>query len=898
MGQMNEDIAAQVRQRLDADYGLSKPSFDGKWLQGGECPECNKRELFTRFDNPWVIRCGRESKCGFEGHAKELYPDAFEGWNKRFKPTPQNPNATADAYMQSARGFDISQIKGWYEQGKFWSQIDDVGTATVRFYLDDKRTIYMERFVEELLVTDAKSGEKKKRKAHFKGSHRGMVWMPPGMVIEEGDSVWIVEAILDAIALHLNGIKAVATLSCVNYPEQLLKDNQGKKITWVWALDNDKAGRKYIRRHVERMTAEGAYHLRAALPPAGKQKLDWNDLHQRSAFSDKDRKNYFYYGDLVLASSAKEKALVIYHYKEWRDFSVEYNNRLYWFHLDLDRYEKEYRSLREGIKDADKEKDDEELKTELRDKALEESGTIVEIANCAFTFLYYQANTITDESWYYARVEFPHGARPVKNTFTGSQLSSASEFKKRLLSIAAGSLFTGTSQQLDKLIQHQLYALKIVQTIDFIGYAKEHGCYVYNDIAVKDGNLYPINEEDFFDMNKLSIKSLAQSVNLTITQHKDKYQTEWVEQLYGSFGPQGMVALAFWLGSLFAEQIRVVHKSYPFIEIIGEPGAGKSTLIEFLWRLVGRNDYEGIDPNKATPAGRARAFAQVSNMPVVLIESDRGEDLAKQKQFDWDELKTAYNGRSLRARGMKNSGNETYEPPFRGSIVISQNAEVQASEAILQRIVHCKFTRANHNAETKALAEKLERTPVEDVSNFLLQVLAKEKAILDIVMRQTPIYEQDLMGMDEIKHVRIAKNHAQMMALAEAMRLVVPMSEDTFTQTLCEIIGMAKARQAAISADHPIVASFWEVYDYLNDSGVSTSPRLNHSKKPDETIAINLPHFVKVATEHKQQVPALNDLKRYLKASKTRKFEDIKAVDSKIETRTMKCWVFKTGGKA
>lgn len=893
MGQMNENIAEQVRQNLANDFGLSKASFDGQWLQGGECPECNKRELFTRFDNPWVIKCGHENKCGYEGNVKELYPDAFEGFNKRFKPTATNPNATADAYLQNARGFDISKIKGWYEQGKFWSQADDVATATVRFYLDDKRSIYMERFVEELLVTDIQSGEKKKRKAHFKGSHRGMVWMPPGMVIEEGDTIWIVEAVLDAIALHLNGIKAVATLSCVNYPEQILKDNQGKKISWVWALDNDNAGRKYIRKHVERMKAQGAYDIQAALPPSDKVKLDWNDLHQRSAFSDKDRKNYFYYGNLVLANSAKEKALVTYNHKNWRDFSLEYNRKLYWFNLDLDRYEKALRSLEEGKKD-----DDGITEMELRDKALEESGSIVEIANCAFTFLYYQANVITDESWYYARVEFAHGARPVKNTFTGSQLSSSSEFKKRLLSIAAGSLFTGTSQQLDKIIQHQLYALKIVQTIDYVGYSKEHGCYVYNDIAVKAGQLYPINSEDFFDMGKLSIKSLAQSVNLSITQQKDKYQTEWVGQLYGSFGPQGMVALAFWLGSLFAEQIRAVHKSYPFIEIIGEPGAGKSTLIEFLWRLVGRNDYEGIDPNKATPAGRARAFAQVSNMPVVLIESDRGEDLSKQKQFDWDELKTAYNGRSLRARGMKNSGNETYEPPFRGAIVVSQNAEVQASEAILQRIVHCKFTRANHNPETKVLAEKLERTSVEDVSNFLLQVLAKEKAIIDIVMKQTPIYEQDLMDMDEIKHVRIAKNHAQMMALAEAMRQVVPMSEEAFTKTLCEIIGMAKARQVAISADHPIVATFWEVYDYLDDSGLTSKPRLNHSKKPDQTIAINLPHFVKVATEHKQQIPAINDLKRYLKSSKSRKFDDIKSVDSLIEERTMKCWVFKTGGKS
>ncbi|MBD3609290.1 MAG: toprim domain-containing protein, partial [Gammaproteobacteria bacterium] len=527
---MNESIAERIRQRLDDEFNLNKQSADGKWLQGGTCPGCDKKELFTRYENPWVIRCGRESKCGYEGHVKDLYPDAFENFNKRFQPTEKSPNATADAYLKEMRGFDIGKIKGWYEQGKFWSQADNSGTATVRFYLDAARTIHMERFVEEILVTD-KHGEKKKRKAHFKGSHQGMAWAPPGMEIKEGDEVWIVEAILDAIALALNGIKAVAILSCVNYPRLLLEQHKGQDITWVWALDNDKAGRKWIRRHVKRMRAEGVYDIKAALPPSDRNKLDWNDLHQREAFSKKNIDDYFYYGELVLAESAKQKALTIYNYKNKRDFYLDYDNRVYWFNLDVDKFDKKMRKLEEAQEEGKTLSD-----KELRDKALEDTLSCVEIANCKFTFLYFQANLITDESWYYARVEFPHGGKAVKNTFTGGQLSSSSEFKKRLLSIAAGSLFTGESRQLDRIIQDQLYALKIVQTVDFLGYSNEHGCYVFKDIAVKGGQVFPINDEDFFDIGKLSTKCLSQSTELSITQDKTKYQTEWVKQLYGAFG--------------------------------------------------------------------------------------------------------------------------------------------------------------------------------------------------------------------------------------------------------------------------------------------------------------------------------------------------------------------------
>lgn len=61
------------------------------------------------------------------------------------------------------------------------------------------------------------------------------------------------------------------------------------------------------------------------------------------------------------------------------------------------------------------------------------------------------------------------------------------------------------------------------------------------------------------------------------------------------------------------------------------------------------------------------------------------------RKFDFDELKALYNGRSPRAIGLKTSGTETYEPPFRGSIVISQNATVNANDAVLQRIIHLHF---------------------------------------------------------------------------------------------------------------------------------------------------------------------------------------------------------------
>lgn len=94
---------------------------------------------------------------------------------------------------------------------------------------------------------------------------------------------------------------------------------------------------------------------------------------------------------------------------------------------------------------------------------------MVEIANCYPQALYFQRNELTDESWYYFRVDFQHDGPSLLNTFTSGQVATAADFNKRLLGMAAGAMFTGSTRQLIKIMQKQLYALKTVQTIDYVG---------------------------------------------------------------------------------------------------------------------------------------------------------------------------------------------------------------------------------------------------------------------------------------------------------------------------------------------------------------------------------------------------------------------------------------------
>lgn len=900
---MNPRLHQELTVRLLRDYRFKERK---EFLQLGECPSCGQKELYASTAAPWVLRCGRLNNCGWEGHVKELYPDLFEDWSRHYPTTPENPNAAADAYLSNARGFQLDLIKGWYAQESYWNHELDIGSATVRFPLPGIG--YWERIIDR----PERFG---KRKATFHGQYKGAWWQHPGLSFTGVKELWIVEGIFDAIALLHSGLTAVASLSCSNFPEAALAALAEQfplgKPELVFAYDGDKAGRDYTKKHVKRAIEMGFIATAAQIPQNSRAKLDWNDLLQRKRLDEKNIEEYRYHGALLLAKTPFEKARLIYGRKGLPSFAFDFENRLYFWKLDVEKQAATVSGLSESEQALPEDK--------RQDLILQKSSAVVEVCNCRPVPLYFLKNEVTDESWYYFRIDFPHGGPSVKNTFTAGQLAAGAEFKKRLLHTGAGAIWRGTAGQLDTLLAQWTFNLKQVETIDFIGYRHDRDdasrcCYVFDAVAVQGDRVVKINDEDYFDLGKLSIKSLSKSLRLDINTEDKGTGAEWFDRLYTCFGARGVVALAAWFGSLFAEQIRHRFESFPFVEIVGEPGAGKSTLLEALWKLLGRI-HEGFDPLKGSQVGFMRTMAQVANLPVVLIESDRESESDGTKgrptqAFHWDSLKSLYNGGSLRTTGVKSNSNDTYDPQFRAALFISQNAPVQASLPIMERIVHIWLDKSHQTSAARETALELGRMAPRDMSSFLLRSVTREASVMALMEERLREYEREIEA-NESRNQRIQKNHAQLMVFVDALASVCPITSTQQAEARDLLVNMALEREKALAREHPIVEAFWEAFDFLDGPGLSTTAagqaRLNHSKDP-ALIAINLNHFVKVAAENKQQIPLLPDLKRLLKSSRRPKFAGIKAVSSAINSainadrnplserptlpETVKCWVF------
>ena len=882
---MPDDILRDVRQRLADDYGFKDKGTDG-WWRKGKCPRCDRRELYTRYEAPWVVKCGRENNCRYEDHVKDIYPDAFESWSTRFKPTETNPTASADAYLLYKRGLNLLGMRDAYTQETFYDPARRIASATVRFALPGGS--WWERLIDQESRFD--------RKAHFKpkSSVNGWWWQRPDQTMEDlarAEDLWIAEGVFDAWALSDappsgGGLAAVANLSTNFYPEHSLAELRRvcaalgvKGPRLVWAFDIG-PGTEYTRRWVQRSIEEG-WRATAAQPrPEGETaKLDWNDLKSRGRLTQKDIDAYLWNGLVLLAENATEKAMLLWQRHKWSSFHFVYESRTWWATFNEAKIAETME--KEGVSEA---------------FAARHAGTVTEIANCAFRTLYFQADSKDEqnlEGQYFLRIDIPGQREVYKRPFSGAAITAGAEFKKRLASITPGGLWEGSTFQLDRIMSVQNRGLRIVKTIDFTGYSPDHQAWVLGDIAVHKGKVIRLNAEDYFDLGHVQIKLASPLRLLSIDYDNDRFDTSWFDDLWTAWRGNGLIALTFWVMSFFAVQIRMKQASLGYLEMWGAANTGKSTIVMFLWKLCGMADesYEGIDPSKSTLAGYTRTLARVSNLPVIFVEGDRNQDLPHTKKFDWLEIKGLFNGAIQRATGKKSQGHDINESPFRGALVIEQNDPVNSGEPILTRLMSCNWTKDGWSAATKAAAERIEQWPREDISDTMIHIIRREDAWMKAYLAAFPGWDAHMMAI-KVRHSRIRKCHAQLHAGLDALAAVMKIDALRLTEGHAHIDAMARWRDRSVEIDHPIVADFWEAFDWLEQQQhTEAADPINRHRNPKAFVAVNLKHFEARCATARITAPSIDDLKRHLKTSKSRPFNSAGTVNG-VGGDYAHCWIF------
>jgi hypothetical protein len=881
----DEIYLQDVVDALENDRDLDFKKITAKYMQQGVCPNCGQRELFVSTDKPFVLKCNRLNECQFEGKTRERYSHLFENLSERFPQTEENPNATADAYLQRNRGFDISKLSGCYTQGKRKLQ-DDTWADTVRFPLCNG---HWDRLIDSTAVALNKG---KKAQIKYGTDYQGKGWTPPGMTIEEGDDVYVVEGIFHAIAFFLAGYKAIASISASNFPWEVIEANKGKKIRWIIGLDDDKAGHAVIPKYRKQLHA---MKEKAWVALAGADR-DWDDVFRDGQLDDEFLQEACYQGRLFVATSPLHKAYLLYLKRQHGFFLLDFQNQLY--------------SAKVKITDLNEALDGETVNG--NQAIFEKHCDIVQVANCVPHFEYIQRDALSGDQQFFFQFNFPNEAQNCKEPLAPNSIGDPRSFAKSLLERTPGGNFEGGEKVLSMLRKKWLANVLTVRSLPFVGYDAVSKAYCFQKFGYHNGREYLANDHGYLEIGKTGLKTSLNSLQIA---RGAAFDPSWFSDFVAVHQMNGLAALSWWTATMFVQQIRTQQESWPFLELTGDAGAGKSSLLRFLWRLVGRSNFEGIKPSDqgASAIGLVRALSQVSNLPVVLIESDSqnvdAQGRAVITQYNWEKWKALFDhNATLRTVGVKSSSNDTDSLLFLAALCIAQNATVDGSEAILTRISHYHATRAHHTPALKVLAVGLNAIPVEQLSGYLGHCIGQESAWLTRYFEAFPQYEQRLQAHTVIQHQRIVLCHAQMMAAAKATQALFPdWSDDALEQVLKHIESRAIDRQQRVSTENPTAARFWQIYHYLNERVVthtdSTGSRddfhetLNHSADKCQ-IAINIEHFHNACRLAGQEVIHATQLHRALPLSSTHSFLGTRKVRSVIEKRSLNCWVFRKGDKS
>jgi len=905
---MDARLITQVVDRLRSDKDFDFKSKQPHKLGGGKCPDCGEPEAYLFTEKPFLIHCPR-TKCqsGGSTHIKTLpnYEHFFTNFSENYPATVEDPDATARVYLKYGRGFDGDVVKGLYSQGSAPiykgrgkdSKLLKYG-ATVKFDLWEGFT--WERFIDE---SDVRLNGGKKNHITKDAKFAGKGWVPPGQTYEEETFVFITEGILKSIALmHLEAsfnLETIAAISTSNFPRDIIEEHKGKGVIWVLAYDGDYAGIKASKKYIKELEAMGEQFL-IALPPQDK---DWDDLLKEGRLNEDAIKDAFYRGAKLTAETHKDKLFWMFAKAPSAEtFRFDFNDALWRAKKNNEKAkESALNDYASNLKDCWALPRNGENDLEDSMNAVKNSFNFERIANCNPRFLFLERDAIFDDQFYHFNVKYCSGNPETKLMLEGSALQSPSSFSSVLLNKSSGGSFDGTVYDLKHLRDEWFdWGICEVRSFPFVGYDRDTGIYVFPFGAYYKNRFIKVNNSGYMETHKHKVKTGLKSV---IMQHSEKFDKKIFKDFMMSFSYNGLMALAWWLGCLFAEQIRHHQKSWPFFELTGEQGAGKSTLIEFLWALFGRDNYEGFDPSSSSPAGRARYFVQVSNMPIVLIEGDReGESGGSKKgTFNFDELKKAYDGRPMRAVGVAKRGSDTEELPFRGGAVIAQNDTVDGSEALLARIVHAHCDRKHHSDESEKAIAAIQEAKNLGLSGFLHIVLSQADSLFEKYLSHFDQCREELKkALPEVQN-RLVLNHSQVFAWGLCLKEIFgdEMKQEHIDGLKEHLINRAKDRQGRLKTDHPMVAKFWDVYDAENPfperaGGVDQGACLfNHSTKPLSTIAINLVDFEKKASRR-----GVRDgldfvaLKKLLPNSQRYPFVGQKPVQSRLDKGSKYCWVF------
>jgi len=856
---------------------------NAKRSQGGgyyniDCPGCNESEAYISKSLAG-IKCNRENNCGAFTPLVDCLPGLKSEILDLDRPDPNDPKGLAKRHI-AARGLKLEGKDEWFSQGNYKNPDTGRSYDTVKFVFPNG---------EKNLIWQRLIGVNKGDKSRTFGLYQGKLYFLPNVKLGEVKEVWITEGIFKSWALDDFGLAAGTALSSSNKYLTFEEFGQARpKLIFAGDYDpiNEKKGTRagvVWAKVAQERAQEMGFPTALAFPPEG---IDWDDLAKEGKLNQEAIDEALWRGRLEESKNAEAYAKLLFERSKRKTLVFNYKNQLF------------------GC-----------TKKEVDEEA---SYMIETLGNFGLEFLYVEIDQITEDAGYSVRIHYIHGKGSKVVCLTAGAISATGKLRETILNKAPGAFFHGQDNWLKTmLLQNFQTQADIVRVLSKTGYDPQTEAYVFPSFAFgSDGQAYLPNKLEYTDLGDRNfVKKVADPTLKKLPFIVPPNETEflWFDDFYAAFGNKGLVTLAYFTASLFAEQIRKRLEAFPFLLLLGEPGTGKSTLLRFIWKLLCRPGFEGTPLSEtSSKIGLHRTMEHFCNLPTVLLEGEEGEDDKGRKvtPFNFEHTKTWYNHAGIiRTVGIKSAGNETYTSYFESALVIAQNGEVEASTAVLERFNRLLFSK-DPNQFNREKAQNAKRIAglgpeIGGYLGFVLKNQVKAKRLFfEAFPEQTawlhPEKPDPQNKLAPLKNDRIVFNHTILLAAGNMVVKLLGLDRQVFTSYANFVRDLAYDREDTLRSDSATVSDFFEQVRKLahDDKYWKPNPKhpeeqaftLNHSIKPD-VLAISM---TEIESAFRSAGWAFEKDRLYgeLKKAKEFKFEHSNHPVKSRFSGTVKCWVF------
>jgi hypothetical protein len=375
--------------------------------------------------------------------------------------------------------------------------------------------------------------------------------------------------------------------------------------------------------------------------------------------------------------------------------------------------------------------------------------------------------------------------------------------------------FLGSAYQL-KIIFAQLMDTEIEAVIlNVLGWNIEHQVYVFADAVFKNNEILKVNnigiietDEKRFYLPPFGLANLNNDDFETDKMYSYQEGTigfeEWSNLFYLSFGTNGAIGILFLILSVFRDVVFNQVRFFPFLFLFGDFGTGKTSFVERLLSLFGR-DIIGTPLNNATSVALSRLASTRINGLFYFKEYTSETDEKAQ-----DFILTAYDGAG-RTTGVKSNDARTKSFPVKSGLIFDGNHLPTQKTAILSRMILLNFEESTFKDEQKNAYNQLKSAAANGLGKVLVEILEHRELFEDRFKEEFTINAKELKESCKNTFPERTLNHiALLMTPAKILwnQLSFPFK---FVDVLHSIIENAE-NQNNLLKQSSAISIFWESF--------------------------------------------------------------------------------------